>query len=300
MRRGWLVNPTVDLIILLIGVAILLIYLFPGVFDIITGAEDILETETVKVTVDKAMLERLVKNPVHYSSAEGEGRTYSNVQRMLDSFAEMPARSMEKRLEGRYYPAKYENSKYRWAFAKLVADRLHECAIKTAFKADSLTEILAVQETNPTLCKVCYNIHVAPDARDMLESPIGSIGNFGFFEWLTMYSPDRKESYYDVLLSGFRFPEGLPLTKQMIAAQDNIDYILSADPEDDIAVVFVHVPMVSGQWVRIPGVYGKSDNIDFVSLYSYKNLADTVLLRLQRDLLNLGISSWEVEVKCGR
>jgi len=297
MKKGMVISEkTVGIIIILIGLVILIYFLFPGIIDFLAGAGDILETETVPVVVDKGMLERSANNVVFY-----KGKTYGDVQTMLEKFMDMPSDSSENILVRQYYDPYYENSKYRWAFAKIVADRLYECSLKTVYKADQLTELFAITETGPTKCIVCYNIHVAPDARDMLKRPEGdTITRFGLAHWLSIYSPKKqKETYYDLITAGFRFPAGLPETSQWISQHSKFDRIL-LDPEDDIAVVFVHVPLIGGSVARIPGVYGDSGNVDFVSLYSFKNLADTRLVSFERDFAGIDILAEDVDARCGR
>ncbi|MBW3019546.1 hypothetical protein KY329_05175 [Candidatus Woesearchaeota archaeon] len=299
MKRGWLISQTVDLILLLIGFAILLIFLFPNALDFIFGASEVLETATIPVTVDKALLERSANSMVAYKS-----KMYSNVQKMLENFAEKPADSSENILIRQNYDPADANSKYRWAFAKIVADKLYDCSLKTTYQADKLAKLLAIAETEPTKCIVCYNIHVAPDARPLLESKkTGRIDDFGFYYWLNIFSPmKQKESYYELIGSGYQFPEGLSETKMQLSRQKNIDYILTRDSEDDIAVVFVHIPLIGGSAARVPGLIGEAGNVDFVSLYSYKNLAQTTLVDFDRDLNILGIevTDWNVDARCGR
>jgi hypothetical protein len=298
MKKGEVtIGHVVKYMLMAIGLGLVVFLIFPGVVDFLLSAGDILETETVPVVVDKGMLERSANSVVFY-----KGKTYKNVQIMLDKFMDMHEDSPENYLAKTYYDPYYENSKYRWAFAKIVADRLFECSLKTTFKAEQLSEILAITETGPTDCIVCYNIHIAPDARELLWQPDREIiGNFGFGHWLYLFSPKKqKESYYELIIAGYRFPEGLSQVRTNMAMQKKIDRILIADPEDDIAVVFVHVPLVAGDWGRIPGLIGKSGNVDFVALYSYKKLADTSLISFSRDLAGVDWFVRDIDARCGR
>ena len=171
------------------------------------------------------------------------------IEKVLKNYADPSSKSYNKLLAD-YYSSDEVFAKYRWAIAKIVADRLNKCRKKVL--ADSgLTEKRAFANFKKTACIVCSRIRF-----DSSILPLFKDAHFNFSFWLKMNKPKfSKDSYYDLLTFDLNEDEKSYFSFYLNKFENIIN-----DPEDAIAVMYVHTPIPFEEDFR------------YVSLFPYKNI----------------------------